>query len=259
MLNVLLRLIDCGLINANRSIFSVYLLKIDPIRSNMVNNHQINMNKLLNILILVVALSSCTLKERGSDTTVYYNASLPAKLYSFFGDYECSFTRPDFVYNTVRSGEASHSRYFKVLYLIKYYKYNNEGIINSIRDRLNEDNAELINLSGEHFFALESTYDMLFRYDSIQIKEIYNGAKDLPIIPSFKSVSKFSKFFSHPTLSGLSDDSELYIVKSGNEFFLPKKYDYEWELMPEGRRHGYSGGVILNQTQKVVVLWAMAW
>lgn len=217
------------------------------------------MNKLLYMLILIVVFSSCTLKERGSDTTVYYDASLPAKLYSFFGDYECSFTRPYFVNNTVRSGDASHSRYFEVLYLIKYYKYNNEDIINSIRDRLNEDNAEQINLAGEHFFALESTYDMLLRYDSIQIKEIFHGAKDLPIIPSFKSVSKYSKFFSHPTLSGLSDDSELYIVKSGNGFLLPKKYDYEWKLMPEGRRHGYSGGVILNQKKKVVVLWSMAW
>lgn len=207
----------------------------------------------------MVALSSCSLKERGSDTTVYYNAALPAKLYSFFGDYECSFSRPDFVYHNVKTGEASHSRYFDVLYIIKYYKYYNDDVIKSLRNRLNEDNAELISLSEERYLPLESTYNMLFRYDSIQIKKIFHDAKDYPIIPSFKSVRNFSKFFSHPTLTGLSDDSELYIVKSSNEFLLPEKYRYEWELMPEGRRSGYVGGVILNEKKKVAVLWAIAW
>lgn len=66
-------------------------------------------------------------------------------------------------------------------------------------------------------------------------------------------------FFSHQTLTGLSDDSELYIVKSSNEYLLPEKYRYEWKLMPEVRRSGYVGGVILNEEKKEAVLWSMAW
>lgn len=217
------------------------------------------MNKLLNILILVVALSSCTLNNKGAKTNLEIESRIPYDLYSFFGDYEYPMKMTSYVSISAKLNPFTGYEQFSPSLLFKTYNYYRKSSIFEIRNRLHECGAREIDLSGDNYFIIEREQDLLTRFDSTEIIQLYNDHRNDPLIPSFRKDRYYDKFFSHPTLTGLSDDSELYIVKSSNEFLLPEKYRYDWELMPEGRRSGYVGGVILNEKKKVVVLWAMAW
>lgn len=217
------------------------------------------MNKLLHILILIVTLSSCSLNDKGTKANLEHRARLPFSLYSFFGDYEYALKRPTGVGSDLILNPFTGYEQFTPSLLFKTYNYYRKSRISEIRNRLHEYGAKKIDLSGDNYFIIEREQDLLTRFDSTEIIQLYNDHKDDPLIPSFRKERYYNKFFSHPTLTGLSDDSELYIVKSINEFLLPEKYRYEWKLMPEVRRSGYVGGVILNEEKKVAVLWSMAW
>ena len=49
-------------------------------------------------------------------------------------------------------------------------------------------------------------------------------------------------------------------MQAGNAYLIPDRISrYDWDLLPENIRHGYSCGVAFNDEKKYIYYWAMTW
>lgn len=153
------------------------------------------MNKLLHILILIVTLSSCSLNDKGAKTNLEIESRIPYDLYSFFGDYEYPMKMESYISISAKLNPFTGYEQFTPSLLFKTYNYYRKSRISEIRNRLHEYGAKKIDLSGDNYFIIEREQDLLTRFDSTEIIQLYNDHKDDPLIPSFRSKRYYDKFF----------------------------------------------------------------
>lgn len=53
--------------------------------------------------------------------------------------------------------------------------------------------------------------------------------------------------------------NEIYVIKYGNENLLKNDYAYNWSILPERLKHGYTSGVAFNQIDPYIIYWVVVW
>lgn len=78
-------------------------------------------------------------------------------------------------------------------------------------------------------------------------------AKSLPV-PLF-NVDEFKG----KSFCGLNEGFRLYVLGAESGKFLPASELQDCECLPKKWKHGYSKGVALNDKQRIVIYWIIAW
>jgi hypothetical protein len=81
----------------------------------------------------------------------------------------------------------------------------------------------------------------------------YKSADKVYFVPDFKD-----------TLStiyelGLSDSLDIFTISEGKGVFISKEYAIERNSFPDYFNHGYSKGIFMDKSKKIIVYWLIIW
>ncbi len=80
--------------------------------------------------------------------------------------------------------------------------------------------------------------------------------KDLYPIPNF---SNFSAYQTDKTECRLQEGFSIYVLESEVGRFLSEEKLTNGKYMPEYWKHGYSKGVAVNESEKIMIYWVIIW
>lgn len=107
---------------------------------------------------------------------------------------------------------------------------------------------------------------MLWEFDEVldadetsklTLDSIYANADEKFLVPNFKEEFDWQDKWFGGTLCGLSEDFELYVLKTGPECVLPNKWCVYRSWFPGRLQHGYRSGVAINDSY--IIYWCIAW
>ena len=112
------------------------------------------------------------------------------------------------------------------------------------------------------YLVISSQDSLLAYYTPTELIRIFNTKQGLPVTFIFNKVPDLLKagVFDGSSLCGLFPHTELFFMQAGNAYLIPDRISrYDWDLLPENIRHGYSCGVAFNDEKKYIYYWAMTW
>lgn len=107
---------------------------------------------------------------------------------------------------------------------------------------------------------------MLWEFDEVldadeksklTLDSIYDNADETFLVPNFKEEFDWQDKWSGGTFCGLSEDFELYVLKTGSECVLPDKWCVYRSWLSGKLQHGYRSGVAINGSY--IIYWCIAW
>ena len=117
-----------------------------------------------------------------------------------------------------------------------------------------------INSLDTNYIVIGSERDLFNRFDNETLNLMWKNNETSNLLPDFTEILNERKdLLNSMTFCGLSEDFELFIIKSGSDYVLPEKYRYEWNVLPQKERHGYSSGIAMNKKKRNLIYWTIAW
>lgn len=222
------------------------------------------MKIVLFVLTVIICLNSCTLNQQKKSTHVqqtYEDYIFPDTIFSFYKDYSNEELKPFITVTNAGDTELPYfAEEFVITYLVKGFFCQNTGWLMQTKERIIKDGSFGIKSGENNYFIIGSERELLHSYDTTNLKEKYAYHINAPLVLNFHEVINIKDtFYDKATLCGLPGDYEIFIIKSGNKYVLPEKYRYEWEILPEKIRHGYSGGMAFSKDKLYVYYWLVAW
>lgn len=224
------------------------------------------MRGIIYVLIAMICLNSCMSnqqKDRNSAGIQLHeeNYIIPDTLCSIFQNYSNKKSKP--LISITNAGDTDlpyFAEEFVITYIVKGYEYQDTAWFTQSEKSLLEKGTLGIEPGKDGYFIIGSERDMLSSFDTIRLKEQYQNHLNTPLVLNFHEIFKEKQnLYDKTTTSGLPDDYKILIVKSGNEYVLPEKYRYDWQLLPEKIRHGYTSGIAYSKKEKSIIYWVVAW
>jgi hypothetical protein len=127
----------------------------------------------------------------------------------------------------------------------------NDLVLKSKRNIAPEESKYKIISSEEHLLKLYSINDLV---------QMFNLNNDF-FLPNFREVfQQYSAFeLNNGTNCGLPTDFQIYVLEYGFANIIDESYEYNWNLLPESIKQGYTSGAAVNDSKKLIVYWAIAW
>lgn len=223
------------------------------------------MKKLIYILIAIMSLNSCMSGQQKDDkkNQITENYTIPDSLYSFFPDnsYDCKkFKQTIVVTNAGKTELPYFAENFAVQFIAKVYLCNDKSYFTSIKDDFSNQSVNRFKSEDSSYFIISSQRHLINKYDTLNLKNEYLDYQVNSLVMSFYSIfSDEPMFYSSFTTCGLPEGYEILVLKSGNEYVLPEKYKYNWSVLPDKLKHGYSSGVAFKETEPYIIYWVVAW
>jgi len=216
------------------------------------------------ILIAVICSSSCISKQQKEgivEQVSCENYIIPDSLYSFFAKYFNEKLKPLlFVTNAGDMDLPYFAEEFVITYIVKGFSCQDTAWFTQTREKLIENVPFRKQSKEDNYFIIGSERDMLNSFNTIILREKYQQHLNAPLVLNFHEIFKDKQnLYDKTTMSGLPGDYEIFVIKSGNEYVLPEKYKYDWELLPQKIRHGYSSGMAYSEKEFSVLFWVVAW
>ncbi|WP_029906646.1 hypothetical protein [Prevotella sp. 10(H)] len=215
--------------------------------------------KILYILICLFCFQFCTPKNKNNikeDSLV-----IPDSLYSFYPIKESSdFTGSSYIETNARkkSGNEKAPIFIESYYIraqLPSSRYSYNKLVKEYRDCA----IDSLMLTDDNYFIVRNEEDLFNIYDTLFLKEKYQKSKY--ILPSFSGYteSRHRKSQGNLSICGLPTDYEILIMKSGRDFVLPEYMKYNWSILPDGLKHGYTSGVAYRTPDDMIIYWCVAW
>ncbi|MCK5855875.1 MAG: hypothetical protein KAG64_00195 [Bacteroidales bacterium] len=215
------------------------------------------------VLILVTSLfASCVTPELDIPRN---NFVIPDSIMSFFPHLQDSSKHSsgklvDAFYNSEPLDKPYIPSEFEVLYICLIYKYDSDQLylnrkndlrLKSKRNLASEESEYNIISSEEHLLKLYSINDLV---------QIFNLNNDF-FLPNFREVfQQYLPFdLNDNTNCGLPADFQIYVLEHDFANVIEESYAYNWNLLPESIKQGYTSGVAVNDSKALIVYWAVAW
>lgn len=211
------------------------------------------------ILAFFVGVINCSCQNKNSIKNESYE--IPDSLFSFFpnenvkdNDYALSF----FVENAKKMEYPYIPEEFEITYIVKGYCFKTNLIKNTALQYFSHNTLKKFTADSDNFFLIGSERELLNQYDSITLKSKFVENQEL--IPNFHELVQNEKnIYNSHTLCGLSNEYKIWLLKSGNNYVLPKEYKYEWSLLPEKIKHGYRSGLAFTENDLCIIYWVVVW
>lgn len=221
------------------------------------------------ICVLIIQINSCfnrqhrisNAEKKSISGNSELNIYIPDSIYSFFprtkdkAELLFASTNAENIDITYSPAE------FDVAYLIKVYKYNKANQFKSEVKTLSQNSISTFGCQSNQYFIIESERELSKHYNNKTLRGKYIYHQDSSnIIFSFKSVfNRMQELQDTTTICGLKKDFKIHVMKQGKKYILPDKHKYNWPILPEKIKHGYSSGVAYNEKELIVIFWAVAW
>ena len=222
------------------------------------------MKNIIYVLMAVVCLNSCMSNQQKDNAVVQLpqeNYIIPDTLYSFFQKY--SNEKSKLIISVTNAGDTDlpyFAEEFVITYIVKGYSCQDTSWFTQMKKGLIDNGAYELKSGEERYFVIGSERDMLNSFDTLSLKERYANYLNTPLILNFHEIFKEKQdLYDKTTICGLPGDYEILIIKSGNEYVLPEKYRYDWKLLAEKLRHGYTSGIAYNKTDSSILYWVVTW
>ena len=214
---------------------------------------------LLTFLSLLVMCSSEQRKKQNIKMIKNDKYIIPDSLYAFFPKKDSDCKLGIYITNAVENNLPYFFEEFSINYIIKVYSYNNNKLVTALKKDFLRTSINKFTAKDSTYFIIGSERNLLKEYDSLQIKNIYHNYQKNSLILNFGDFFKNkSKFYSQYTLCKLPESYDILILKMNYKNVLDAKYTYNWDLLPERLKHGYTSGVAFNQTDPYIIYWVVA-
>jgi hypothetical protein len=214
--------------------------------------------------MLLLCLISCMSNQQNNTEIMQStgNYIIPDSLISFFQNYSNEKLRP--LVSTTNAGETDlpyFAEEFVITYIVKGFTCKDTAWCAQAAKTLIEKGAIKIQSSESGYFVIGSERNLLSSFDAPNLKEQYsNRHLNTPLVLNFHEIFKEKRnLYDKTTISGLPRDYEILIIKSGNKYVLPDKYKYDWNLLPEQLKHGYTNGIAYSKDKTSILNWVVAW
>ncbi len=212
----------------------------------------------------IVCLNSCTSSQQKNNVIGQLPEEsyiIPDTLYSFFSEHLNNKSKPiTYVTNAGDTDLPYFAEEFAVTFIVKVYMCRNTSCFASIKRDFTDNKTHEFKSEEGGYFVIGSERDILNGYDTLSLKEQYMNHQNIPLVLNFHEIFKEKQdFYDKTTVCGLPKDYEILVIKSGNEYVLPEKYKYNWSVLPDKLKHGYSSGVAFNKTEPYIIYWVVAW
>lgn len=222
------------------------------------------MKSIVNVLIAIIFLSSCLSNQQKDSAKIQMhegNFIIPDTLCAFFQEYSNEKSKP--IISVTNAGDTDlpyFAEEFVITYIVKGFSCQDTAWFTQLRESLTSKGALGIKSGEDDYFVIGSERDMLSSFDTITLREQYQNHSNIPLVLNFHEIFKETQnLYDKTTISGLPRDYEILIVKSGNEYILPEKYKFDWNLLPESIKHGYASGVAYSKNELSILYWIVAW
>ena len=118
----------------------------------------------------------------------------------------------------------------------------------------------VVNPHDSLFVTFGDEQSLRSEYDTVMLERLFENAPDCGhFIPNFKHICDFlSNDTKHSQFS--PNSFVFYVMKFGDDFVLPQDYEYNWDLLPDRIKHGYSSGIAFDKsTSNRIYCWTIAW
>lgn len=156
------------------------------------------------------------------------------------------------------SNNAAQSEFFSYSYL-QEYQIKKKLIIDSLHEKYKEMAIDLFVVSDTGYFIIDKERSLLQKYNEKSLHKTYVDKIDNYFILYFNIYPYERNWVDSSTICGLSKDFVIYILKRGNDAILEEQYLYEWDVLPDLIKHGYSSGVAISKEHLIILYWALAW
>lgn len=213
------------------------------------------------ILSILFCTLSCSNKSNHNDFKV--KSFIPDSLYSFFpGTKQIKGMNQYYRSTNAEIKSKDTIWFFSVTYDFAMYKANNTRIMDSLIYEYRKNSiAEFYVDQDSTYFIISENDEMKKLYKLNTLRRIYRSYTDKYIIPSFHRfiLNRYGYNYEFNTISGLPDDYEVLIMKTGKDFVLPKNLYYDWYVLPPELKHGYSSGIAYSRFNLDMIYWVIAW
>lgn len=186
---------------------------------------------------------------------------IPDSLYSFYPKKESSgFTGSGYIEtNARRKYGYDKISFFTDAYYIKAQLPSSRYSYNKLIKESRENAIDSLELTDDKYFIVRNQEDLFAIYDTLFLREKYQHSEY--ILPYFGGYTEARHRNGYQPLSicGLPDDFKIIILKSGRNFVLPVYKKYDWDILPQKVKHGYTSGVAYRTPNDMIVYWCIAW
>lgn len=154
-----------------------------------------------------------------------------------------------------------HTDDFEIFYFSQVYQCRDDAIIQQFLSTCEQSAINIINYSDSDFFIMNREAVLLAQYDTSFLEDRYSRILDCScLVPDFQSLFEDYPFTNSAKEAPLPENVRVYVLKAGNNFILSSQYSYDWMILPDIIRHGYSSGIAFNEsTPNNIYSWAIAW
>lgn len=218
------------------------------------------MNKVITFLMSILILS-CTNHDKEQNRFISpKNLVFPEELFSFFPTNEnlellaC--------YTSAEKMELPYvPSEFSITYYTEIYKCEDD-VYNRLKNVVKSAAIRDVDGCANNYFIIEDERYLISRFDTNTLKELYSQTSIESLLISFHSIldEDDTGIYDSSTLTGLSNDFNIAILKSGNDFIITDTiYKYNWDVLSERNKHGYIGGVAYSDKRKILIYTIVAW
>lgn len=223
------------------------------------------------IFILVFALFSCG-ANKNSDNKSFYNLSkniiFPDSLTIYIPsedevsvDFIAGITASNaFEENMQVIPKKSDLAEFIPFTFLQEYKISNNNVIDSLINKYQVLAIKRLEVLDTSYFIIDTERNLSKKFNKNSLKNLLSKKENYFFVINFNSIYPSERNWTDDsTTCGLTKDFIIYIFKYGKTAVLDEEILYEWDLLPEEIKHGYSCGAAISKEKSTLLYWVLAW
>ena len=161
--------------------------------------------------------------------------------------------------NAFNSAANVKHREFTPKYYVEERIFSNDSVFKIFKSTITSYFHVETGMSDSTWFLIGNEDKLYSRYDKATLNKYFEQDLSYFVLDFHTALRNSPRLHDTNTTLGISDDFETYIIKSGFQNILPESISYNWMLLPEKYKHGYTCGLSLSSKKQKVLYWIVAW
>ncbi|MBR8538379.1 hypothetical protein KDU71_22600 [Carboxylicivirga sediminis] len=212
--------------------------------------------KITGILLLLLIVASCNSQTSGEFWFLEKDKNYD-RVKTAFQDYVSFFPKRGDAYSISDTWSLDSNTEFNIKSVFEFKSEQFKEALSTIRkSSIAEYPSDAECLLVLNRFATHSNYGYPKKHEIDHNIINLDCYKDLYPIPNF---SNFSSYQTDETEPKLQKEFNIYVLEAKTGRFLAEEDITKGLYMPEEWKHGYSKGVAVNESKKLMIFWVIIW
>jgi len=150
---------------------------------------------------------------------------------------------------------------FSIVYHTKAFSCNKKLYLKN-RDKIKKKAVKILHSDGDNYFIIDDERYLTDNFEVDSLRFLYSKFTVNNLSFCFHSVLAINdhEFYDPKTLSGLTSDFKIAILKFDNKFIiLDQSYKYDWDVLSDFNKHGYIAGLAYSDKRQILIYNIVAW